>query len=326
MPLDYEPPDGVWPPATITRNIIYTIVKGGAQSDGTPSGSAIWNNGFALFSCPRFEVPGGDATVIYKTYLYENGSGTPTDGLDEADAPDVATATFDFQAALYNNLDPVGPYFCDGGAPEIHVEIVSHVASAVCVHNGGDGAGFYRPQSFGDTILIPDFTGLDWKFAIGGAVGGGSGTMHCPNPPTFFNASVKFEALAISGTAMWWAWWWRIPTTDPCGNELGNAPLLYTHQDPGAPWEKIDPDNHEAYPLPTISYVSPSHGPLVGGTVIDIFGSGYGLEATVTVGGVDALDVDVKNQNHIRCVTPPGVTASPVSVVVTNFDGHSSDE
>jgi hypothetical protein len=317
-----------YPPAQVTRTITYLLSKGFLESDGVPSGSAFWNNGFQLYTLPNpAPVINGEGAVVYKMYLYENGSGTPTDPIDEADVPDLASATWQWSAAIYNNLDPTGPYFLADGAPTVDVEIVGHSDSQTAVHDPGDPPGFYRPQGLGRIIDIDGFTGFDWKFAIGIFTGGGSGTQHCANPPRVGEAGLKFIGLQISGTATWLAWWWRLPERDACGNRNPKAPTIYTRTDPseetGYGWEKYDPNDQTAHPTPVVESVEPNHGDIAGGTTVTIKGSGFGTEATVTFDGVPGTDVDVVDETTITVVSPSHLAGS-VAVVVTNFDGVSS--
>ena len=76
--------------------------------------------------------------------------------------------------------------------------------------------------------------------------------------------------------------------------------------------------------LPTSGHiVRPASGPLAGGTSITLTGVGldlHGATPTVEVGGVAATDVVVADSNTIQAVTPAGVGAGPVDVVVTGTD------
>jgi hypothetical protein len=83
-------------------------------------------------------------------------------------------------------------------------------------------------------------------------------------------------------------------------------------------------------PTPEIASISPTAGPLDGGTLVTIFGSGFQIPMQVKFGNLTALDVNVFNDttpadnDHLTCVTPdysqqqdvPPVT---VDVTVTNM-------
>ena len=73
---------------------------------------------------------------------------------------------------------------------------------------------------------------------------------------------------------------------------------------------------------PTLSSVSPTSGPIAGGTVLTLTGTQFVTGATVSVGGVAATSVNVASSTSITA-TAPAHTAGAVSVVVTNPDGQS---
>ena len=77
---------------------------------------------------------------------------------------------------------------------------------------------------------------------------------------------------------------------------------------------------------PTVDGVSPDKGPLAGGTVVTITGSGFLQKATVTFGGQEAKNVQVASGGtSITAETPAAVADSepgPVTVEVTNSDGQ----
>ena len=73
---------------------------------------------------------------------------------------------------------------------------------------------------------------------------------------------------------------------------------------------------------PTISSVSPSSGPLAGGTAVTITGANFAAGATVTFGGVAATNVVVVNGTTITATTPAG-SAGAVTVTVTSSGGQS---
>ena len=68
-------------------------------------------------------------------------------------------------------------------------------------------------------------------------------------------------------------------------------------------------------PTPLILIVSPSSGPVAGGTTVEISGTNLTGTTSVTFGGVAATGL-VVDGGEITCVTPPG-TAGAVAVVVT---------
>lgn len=72
-----------------------------------------------------------------------------------------------------------------------------------------------------------------------------------------------------------------------------------------------------------VTAVNPNAGPVAGGTAVTVTGSGFVAGATVSFGGVPAVDVAVANDTTITATTPPGAPG-PTAVVVTNPGGASS--
>ena len=73
---------------------------------------------------------------------------------------------------------------------------------------------------------------------------------------------------------------------------------------------------------PNIGTVTPSSGPVAGGTEVTISGSGFATGATVTFGGTNA-SATVLGSTTINAVAP-GHSSGPVNVVVTNPGGQSA--
>jgi len=111
--------------------------------------------------------------------------------------------------------------------------------------------------------------------------------------------------------------WWKLPETCDHPSELRYDAA------PGLPYTAYDPDDVAAHPTPSILNIMPSHGSSSGGTPITIRGSGFGIGATVTFDGVEALDIDTTDANTIICTTPAHAAGS-VAVVITNADGVAS--
>jgi hypothetical protein len=88
-------------------------------------------------------------------------------------------------------------------------------------------------------------------------------------------------------------------------------------------------------PTPEIASISPTSGPLDGGTLVTIFGSGFQIPMQVKFGNLTALDVNVFNDttpadnDHLTCVTPDysqqqEVPPISVDVTVTNMTSGKS--
>ncbi len=74
---------------------------------------------------------------------------------------------------------------------------------------------------------------------------------------------------------------------------------------------------------PTGTTVSPTSGPMLGGTTITLNGTNFYPGATVTVDSIACNTVNVSNSTTLTCVTPAG-TAGAKAIVVTNPDGQSA--
>src|SRR5207248_839150 len=74
---------------------------------------------------------------------------------------------------------------------------------------------------------------------------------------------------------------------------------------------------------PSLTSISPSSGPVAGGTAVTLTGSSFRAGATVMFGTTAASAVTVVNSTKITTTTP-AESAGPVSVTVTNPDSQSS--
>lgn len=135
-------------------------------------------------------------------------------------------------------------------------------------------------------------------------------------------ASTPSSGPRITGGYVIIAWWWTRPEKDACGNSQESRFILAEEQ-PDSTYDKLDPEDSDAHPTPVIDTIEPDHGPIAGGDALVIKGSGFGDDATVTVGGNPATSVNVVSQYRIECVTPAHAAGS-TDVVVTNVDGVSS--
>ena len=75
---------------------------------------------------------------------------------------------------------------------------------------------------------------------------------------------------------------------------------------------------------PSLSSISPSVGPVAGGTTVALSGTNFAPGATVTFGGVAASSVNYISPTTIDAITPAGVQG-PVTVVVTNPDTQTTN-
>ena len=76
-------------------------------------------------------------------------------------------------------------------------------------------------------------------------------------------------------------------------------------------------DPQVVLPKPSLTSVSPTAGPLTGGQLVTISGSGFSSVTTVTFGGVPATDVVVVNDTTLTAITPAH-SDGKVDVIVGN--------
>ncbi len=112
------------------------------------------------------------------------------------------------------------------------------------------------------------------------------------------------------------------PTQATCTTEshvAGAVDVIFTNAD----LQTVTLTNGFTYQgPPVVSSVSPTSGPLAGGTALTITGSNFLAAATATVGGAACASLVVVNATTITC-NSPAHAAGNVDVVVTNSDNQS---
>lgn len=83
-------------------------------------------------------------------------------------------------------------------------------------------------------------------------------------------------------------------------------------------------DRFSYYAPPTVTGLSPTAGPLVGGTQVTITGTNFYAGATVSFGTNAASNVQVTSSTSIVCNVPPTSSSSIADVIVTSLGGRSS--
>jgi hypothetical protein len=68
----------------------------------------------------------------------------------------------------------------------------------------------------------------------------------------------------------------------------------------------------------TITGIDPDHGPLAGGTIVEIVGDGLAEAAAVGFGVTAATDVGIVSDTLLRAISPAGTGSEPVVVVFTD--------
>jgi len=75
---------------------------------------------------------------------------------------------------------------------------------------------------------------------------------------------------------------------------------------------------------PTISSITPTFGPLAGGTLVTTLGTNFQSGATVAFGAVSATSVTFVSATTLRATAPSSATAQTVDLTVTNPDAQAA--
>lgn len=102
----------------------------------------------------------------------------------------------------------------------------------------------------------------------------------------------------------------------------GSADVIVTHADGPSANTAADNFNYVAASAPTVTSVSPTGGPITGGTPVNITGTGFTGATAVTFGGTAATAFVVQNDSQIAATAPAHV-AGTVQVQVTTPAGVS---
>jgi hypothetical protein len=75
---------------------------------------------------------------------------------------------------------------------------------------------------------------------------------------------------------------------------------------------------------PTLGGITPSGGPVSGGTTVTITGSGFQSLAAISFGSVPASSVAFDGTTKLMAVTPASSSVGPVNIAITNADGQTA--
>lgn len=151
----------------------------------------------------------------------------------------------------------------------------------------------YDSTAGGTSVNI---TGNYFTDATAVTVGGTACSSFTVNTETDIDCTVP---AGTAGTA-------DIVVTTPSGNSGTTGQDLFTY-----------------YGVPTVTSIDPTSGVSTGGTEVIIYGSGFGEQSTVTVGGNPATVTDYAS-DELTIITPAGTAETTVDVIVTN-PGSQSD-
>ena len=145
----------------------------------------------------------------------------------------------------------------------------------------------------GGTIIT--ITGTGFTGATGVTIGGVAATNLVVNSPTSITVTTPAHA---AGTA-------SVLVTTPGGTNTANTLFTYVA-------------------APTVASISPTSGPVTGGTNITITGSDFTGASAVTIDGTAATNVIVVTATTITATTPAANAAGTASVVVTTSGGANA--
>ncbi|KAJ5404324.1 hypothetical protein N7509_004195 [Penicillium cosmopolitanum] len=110
-----------------------------------------------------------------------------------------------------------------------------------------------------------------------------------------------------------------VPAGPPAG---GNVTIIVSG--PGGSSPSGPSYTYAAAPTPTITSLTPSSGPLVGGGTITIQGTNLNAAIAILFGAIPALFFTVLSPTAINVTVPPGLATGAIPVTVTTLSGTSS--
>ena len=159
-------------------------------------------------------------------------------------------------------------------------------------------------------VAAPTVTGV--SPATGPMAGGTtitlSGTGFSGSPTVTVDGRVCSDAMLVNATT--------VTCRTPSSAAPGAVGVELTNPDS----QKGSKANAFTYvaPVPALDGVSPGRGPIDGGTLLTITGSGFWGKPAVKVGDVACQSVAVADAKTLTCTTDPGVKPGPVDAVLTD--------
>jgi len=259
-----------------------------------------------------------DATPT-ASFKYQSLVGTPTSGTLQGGFPGNGVLSGTGGTWSPATLDTVPSGFSPTTGLNATISILNSASPST---NGRVYDGLLCGETFGPEnvtgfdvgigVALPDNIGL---VDVTGIV-----TLNCADVSGAELATLYEEhSINLQGNYVIILFWWTIPALSECG-DIQESRMQLAGASPGPEWERLDPLDDDAAPVPTVDTVTPNHGPLAGGDSVTIDGSGFGDAATVTFDGVAATNVVTVSQFRITC-DAPAHAAGAADVVVTNEDG-----
>jgi len=165
-----------------------------------------------------------------------------------------------------------------------------------------------KTYTFTAVLNVPNATGAPLTYLPEVQIGGETQTIVADN---------------VSGPA--------ITVTDPTLDDTtaGSGAVTFSVAETGHLWQAVHSDTWGMFyqgtePAASVSGVSPSSGPLTGGTSVTISGSGFTGATAVDFGTVAASAFTVNSDTSITATSPAATSAGPVDVTVTTPAGTSA--
>jgi large repetitive protein len=185
-------------------------------------------------------------------------------------------------------------------------------------------AGGPSPASAADVFTwdpVPTVTGVSPFQGVAGGGGtitvtgtgftsGGAGQSH-----VFFGSTPATSVVVNSGT--------QLTATIPATTTPGTVDVTVATPGGTSPTSSAD---HYAYFFtpPSVNSVSPSAGPVAGGTSVTITGNAFTGATGVSFGATPAASFTVNSNGSITAVSPPGTAGTRVDITVTGPGGTSN--
>jgi hypothetical protein len=201
-------------------------------------------------------------------------------------------------------------------ATSANVTTPAHAAGAVdvVVAQGGQSVTLAAGFTY-VTPVYPAPTLASITPAFGPLAGGGAVTL----TGTGFRAGATVTFGGAAATAVVIGSATSITCTTPA-HAAGLIDVVVTNSDAKSGTKT---GGYEYAAAPTLAALSPTSGPIAGGTVVTLTGTGLRAGATVSFGGVAATAVNVASATSATC-TAPAHAAGTVDVVLTNVDAQAA--
>ena len=298
---------------------IHSVTTTDDNNDGNPDLTVSYTDFTGVLSTDIF-LGAGDGTFFFESHsgsgqgggIYANvQSITPAVGPAAGGTNITIAGTLDWTTGDAVNLTI-------GGVLATPIAPATTNSSAVVQTPAGGGANLPLVLSVGaedyrlNSTFSYDAPAITSLSTNSGPTGGGTvititGTSFSPNlgldTVTIGGLVAPIQSVSLDGT--------QLVVQTPVGDGT-NLPVLVTVAGQASNSASF------SYAAPTVTSISPAHGPATGGTPITIFGSSFGASPAVTIGGINAAFLSVNvNETQLVVAVPAGAGAG-LDVVVTD--------